>query len=196
MTEISLATLKRTQQQLLASAEELRELQGVLITGDASVLERHSLVLEQVRELKERYTQERDALTTPIDGGRRLFTTQYDALKRFAENNKIDVKTVSHRIKIERDIVVECSFRNLRLSTLEGLEQLQTLRKLDLSSNWQLESLQSIPCKALEHLDATSCSLCGDLSALTEAIKLKFLSVYMNTSLRSRICNTKCVNHE
>jgi hypothetical protein len=46
MTPITLDTLRKTQEQLVAMRDELKELQGALVVGDASVLDRHKLVME------------------------------------------------------------------------------------------------------------------------------------------------------
>jgi hypothetical protein len=48
--------------------------------------------MEQIRELKESFVAQRDALSTALPDGRRLYTGQYEALEKFASNNKLDVQ--------------------------------------------------------------------------------------------------------
>jgi hypothetical protein len=185
MTPITLDTLRKTQEQLLAMRDELKELQGVLAVGDASVLDRHKLVMEQIRELKESFVTQRDALSTTLPDGRRLFPGQYEALEKFASNNELDVQTLFSKVVIEGGVVVECNFERLGLATLEGLEGLQRIRALDVRNNYDLTSLTGIPTKALEKLDAGWCGLTADLSELSGADKLKALDVRGNAGLTS-----------
>ena len=185
MTQITLDTLRKTQEQLVAMRDELKELQGALAVGDASVLDRHKLVMEQIRELKESFVAQRDALSTTLPDGRRLFPGQYEALEKFASNNELDVQALFSRITIEGGVVVECNFGGLGLTTLEGLEGLQRIRALDVRNNYDLTSLTGIPTKALEKLDAGWCGLTADLSELSGADKLKALDVRGNAGLTS-----------
>jgi hypothetical protein len=150
MTPITLDTLRKTQEQLVAMRDELKELQGALVVGDASVLDRHKLVMEQIRELKESFVAQRDALSKALPDGRRLYTGQYEALEKFASNNKLDVQKLFSGITIEGGVVVECNFERLGLTTLEGLEGLQRIRTLNVYYNAGLTSLKGIPTKALE----------------------------------------------
>jgi hypothetical protein len=185
MTPITLATLRKTQEQLLAMRDELKELQGALAVGDASVLDRHKLAIEQIRELKESFVAQRDALSTTLPDGRRLFPGQYEALEKFASNNKLNVQKLFSAITIEGGVVVACNFSELGLTTLEGLEGLQRIIKLSVWGNKDLTSLKGIPTKALEVLDADWCGLTGDLSELSGAGKLKYLGVDRNAGLTS-----------
>jgi Leucine-rich repeat (LRR) protein len=185
MTPITLETLRKTQEQLLAMRDELKELQGALAVGDASVLDRHKLVMEQIRELKESFVAQRDALSKALPDGRRLYTGQYEALETFASNNKLNVQELFSKITIEGGVVVECNFSELGLTTLEGLEGLQRIRALDVCNNEGLTSLKGIPTKALEELYAYRCSLTGNLSELSGADKLKELYVGGNKGLTS-----------
>jgi hypothetical protein len=185
MTQITLDTLRKTQEQLVAMRDELKELQGALAVGDASVLDRHKLVMEQIRELKESFVAQRDALSTTLPDGRRLFSGQYEALEKFASNNELDVQALFSRITIEGGVVVECNFGGLGLTTLEGLEGLQRIIKLSVWGNKGLTSLKGIPTKALAVLGAHDCGLTGDLSELSGADKLKDLRVEKNKDLTS-----------
>jgi hypothetical protein len=185
MTPITLETLRKTQQQLLAMRDELKELQGALAVGDASVLDRHKLVMEQIRELKESFVAQRDALSTTLPDGRRLFPGQYEALEKFASNNKLDVQKLFSRITIEGGVIVECDFERLGLTTLKGLEGLQRIRALDVYNNSGLTSLKGIPTKALEELYAYECGLTGDLSELSGADNLRMFLVANNQGLTS-----------
>jgi hypothetical protein len=185
MTPITLETLRKTQQQLLAMRDELKELQGALAVGDISVLDRHKLVMEQIRELKESFVAQRDALSKALPDGRRLYTGQYEALEKFASNNKLDMQRLFSKITIEGGLVVECNFGGLGLTTLEGLEGLQRIRKLNTAVNKALTSLKGIPTKALEELSAYGCGLTGDLSELSGADKLEVLYVSHNEGLTS-----------
>jgi hypothetical protein len=183
MTPITLETHRKTRQQLLAMRDELKELQGVLAVGDISVLDRHKLVMEQIRELKESFVAQRDALSTTLPDGRRLFPGQYEALEKFASNNELDVQTLFSKVVIEGGVIIECNFERLGLTTLEGLEGLQRIRALNVYYNAGLTSLKGIPTKAIEWLRADLCGFTGDLSELSGADKLKVLYVRGNAGL-------------
>ena len=183
MTPITLATLRKTPEQLLAMRDELKELQGALAVGDASVLDRHKLVMEQIRELKESFVAQRDALSTTLPDGRRLFPGQYKALEKFASNNKLDVQKLFSKITIEGGVVVECDFERLGLTTLEGLERLQRIRALNVRHNEDLTSLKGIPTKALEILEARGCGLTGDYTFLSKAPNLSDLHLEHSPNL-------------
>jgi hypothetical protein len=185
MTPITLKTLRKTQQQLLAMRDELKELQGALAVGDASVLDRHKLVMEQIRELKESFVTQRDLLFKVFPSGQVLVRPQYEALERFASNNKLDVQKLFSKVVIEGGVVVACNFSELGLTTLEGLEGLQRIRALYVYNSADLTSLKGIPTKALEVLGASWCGLTGDLSELSGAEKLKELGVSGNAGLTS-----------
>jgi hypothetical protein len=185
MTPITLETLRKTQEQLVAMRDELKELQGALAVGDASVLDRHKLVMEQIRELKESFVAQRDALSTALPDGRRLYTGQYEALEKFASNNKLDVQKLFSKITIEGGVVAECNFSHMNLTTLSGLQGLVRVRRLGVYGNERLTSLKGIPTKAIERIEAAFCGLTGDLSELSGADKLKELTVYGNDGLTS-----------
>jgi hypothetical protein len=184
MTQITRDTLKDTQRQLKASCEELKELQGILATGDGSVLDRHALVIEQIRELQKSYVEQRDALSITLGSGR-LWSSQYEALERFAGNNNLAVTWLLSRITVESGVVVECNFSSRGLTTLKGLDRLGTICKLNINRNPQLASLEGIPTRAIEKLWARECGLAGDLSELRGADKLKWLNVEENAGLIS-----------
>jgi hypothetical protein len=185
VTQIALETLQATQRQLKASRDELVELQNVLATGDASVLDRHALVIEQIRELQKAFVEQRDALSVALIDGGRLFAPQFEALQIFARNNDLDIEALLLGMTIENAVVVECDLECMNLTTLQGLERLRTIRKLYIQTNERLTSLAGIPTRALEELDASDCDLTGDLSELSCADRLKALSVSNNESLTS-----------
>jgi hypothetical protein len=178
-----------TRDTLRERARELRELQGILATGDASALDRHALVVDQIRELKKTYQEQLDLLSTELPRGRRLFTPQYEALERFAKNNKIGVTGLLPQITIKGNVIVECRFGGYdwipKLTTLDGLQELSTVRKLDISHNYGLPTLKGIPTQQLENLDASSCALVGDLTELRNATKLNKLDVSANPLFNS-----------
>jgi hypothetical protein len=185
MTEITPETLKQTRKELIARRDELIELQGVLANGDASVLDRHALVMEQILELKKTFIEQRDALAVRLPDGTRLWRDQYEALERFASNNNLSIETVLSKITVEGGVVTECYFSYMNLSTVLGLEGLVRLRQLSVSGNKGLTSLKGIPTQAIEEINANWCGLTGDLSALSGADKLKELRVSGNSGLTS-----------
>jgi hypothetical protein len=185
MTEIILKTLQETREQLRVAYEQLKELQGELINGEAAAVARLELQLEQLAVLKEEFIQQREALLTTLSDGRRLFADQYEALKRFAENNGRDVREFFADINIKNECIVECRFSGQVLTTLEGLEPLRTLKNLSIDYCTRLKSLRGVPTYALEWVDAKSCGLVGDLSELAGAAKLRHLNIADNKALRS-----------
>jgi hypothetical protein len=172
MTEMNCTTLKHTRQQLQAKADELQSLQEILFTGDSSVIDRHKLIIEQIRELKESYQK----LTTELPDGRRLLPQQYETLKTFARRNELKVQDLLKRITIEGGVITHGDFTNMNLTTLTGLGPLSTLRRLDVSNNYGLHSLRGIPTQGLEELQANSCYL-ENLANLYRATKLRVLGV-------------------
>ncbi len=185
MTEINLETLRETQKQLKAVCGELQELQGALFAGDPSVVDRHALVIEQIKELKDRFVEQFDSLSIKLPDGKRLLSDQFEALERFASNNKLAIDDVLSRITVEGGVVAECNFNKMGLRTLSGLEGLVRLRELSVSHNSELTSLKGIPTQAIERIDANWCGFTGDLSELSGADKLKGLHVFANKGLTS-----------
>jgi hypothetical protein len=185
MTHITLETLLETRRQLKATCEELATLQGELITGDAAALDRHTLVMEQIQKLKETFIEQQEVLTVRLPNGKRLWSDQYEALDRFASNNKLEMANVLSKIKVDGLTVTECDFSFMNLTTLSGLEGLVRLRKLRVKGNERLGSLQGIPHQAIESICATRCALTGNLSALSGAKKLSRLHVGGNIDLTS-----------
>ncbi len=174
MKQNNLDAAKDTRRQLQASCEERKTLQGLLFSGDASVLDRQALVMEQC-----------DALRVTLPDGKSLLRGQYEALEKLARSNKREVEELLPRITIEGVIVVECDFSSLGVTTLKGLEGLGTLRKVNLGHNRRLSSLKGIPTQAIEAILAVACGLTGDLSELRRADRLKQLSVSTNKGLTS-----------
>jgi hypothetical protein len=185
MTDITLKTLQETQKELLAKREELQGLQGELITGDASVLERHRLVIEQIQRLKDVFIEQREALSTVLPDGTKLWPGQHEALERFADNNKLDINLVLSKITVEGSVVTGCDFSEMKLTTLAGLKGLVRLRSLSVSGNPRLTSLEGMPMQAIEEIYANACGLKDDLSALSGADALKTLNITGNHSLTS-----------
>jgi hypothetical protein len=183
MTEITPETLKQTRKEPIARRDELIELQGVLANGDASVLDRHALVIEQILELKKTFIEQREALTVGLPDGIRLWRDQYEALERFASNNKLVIDTVLSGIKVEGGVVTECDFGGRNLTTLSGLEGLVRLRRLTVYGNQGLTSLKGIPTQAIEVIDARGCGLTGDHTFLSKGKNLKTLQVSANPAL-------------
>jgi hypothetical protein len=181
MTKINPNYLTQTRQQLQAKADELQSLQELLFTGDASVIDRHKLIIEQIRELKESYQKQCEAFTTELPDGRRLLPQQYEALKTFARRNELKVQDLLKRITIEGGVITHGDFTNMNLTTLSGLGPLSTLRCLDVSDNDGLHSLKGIPTQRLEELKALSCSLTGDHTFLSNAPFLRMLDFSLNT---------------
>ncbi len=150
------------------------------------MLDRHTLVMEQIRELKESFVAQRDALSTTLPDGRRLFPGQYEALEKFASNNRLDTRELlSWHITIEGGVITGCDFVSQRLKTLEGLESVGTVRRLNVSWNEYLPSLKGISTKELEVILAQRCDLIGDLSELSGADKLKKLDISDNINVSS-----------
>ncbi len=120
MTDITPEKLKQTREELIAKRDELVELQGVLATGDASVLDRHALVMEQIQELRKTFIEQSEALSTVLPDGRRLWPGQYEALERFASNNKLSVERVLSRISVVGGVVTECILYYMSMYILSG----------------------------------------------------------------------------
>jgi len=147
------------------------------------------LVISQIRELKKIYQEQLDLLSTELPNGQRLFTPQYEALERFAKKNQLGLTGLISYITVKGNAIVECRFGGYywgsSLTTLEGLQALSTLRKLDISHNYRLPTLRGIPTQQREYLDASSCALVGDLAELRNATKLKKLDVSANPLFNS-----------
>jgi hypothetical protein len=185
MTDITLKTLQETREQLKASLGQLEELRKEGVTGDSAMLARVELQMEQITALKEKFIEQREALSTVLPDGTKLWPDQYQALERFASNNQLHIESVLSRITVEGGIVIACDFFQMNLTTLSGLEGLVRLRKLDVSYNRHLTSLKGIPTQAIEEIWAWNCGLTGDLSELSGADKLKLLGVGGNKGLTS-----------
>jgi hypothetical protein len=202
MTEITLKTLQETREQLNASYEQLKQLKGECITGDSDVITRLELQMAQITELKEKFIEQHEALSTVLPDGTKLWPGQFESLERFASNNGLDIESVRSRITVEGGIVTGCDFSKMALTTLSGLEGLVRLRKLKVNYNPRLTSLKGIPTQAIESISAECCGFTGDLSELSGADKLKDLDVSSNkgvTSLKGiptqaieRICASWC----
>jgi hypothetical protein len=177
-------TLTHTHQQLQAKADELQSLQELLFTGDASVIDRHKLIIEQIRDLKESYQKQCEAFTTELPDGQRLFTPHYEALKAFARNNELSIQELPE-IRTEGGFAIACGFSGIDLTTLEGLQEIQTIQTLKVSFNRELKSLKGLPTSAIQEIDATCCGLTGDLSELRDASQLKKIDVFGNRFLTS-----------
>jgi hypothetical protein len=177
MFEEKRKTLKETQAELKTAVEGLKELGGVLLTGDGSVLDRHSLALEKVREIRDEFAKQLDALCVVLDGDRKLYRPQYESLTRFAENNSIQIEDVLSRVEIKDGVVTKCVFEYQNLRTLEGLEGLPNVRELVLFGNRWLHSLRGVPVQSLQKIDVRYCGLWGDLMDLQGASSLNFALV-------------------
>lgn len=184
MTGMNNNTLSHNHQQLRAKADELQSLQELLFSGDASVLDRHKLIVEQIQELKDEYKKQFEACNTKLLDGRRLFTPQYEALKTFARRNKLKVHDLLERITIEGGVVTRGDLTHMHLRTLTGLEPLSTLTWLDVSNNYGLHSLKGIPTQGLQELHANWCWL-ENLADLCGTTQLRVLNVKGNDPLIS-----------
>ena len=185
MTNITLKTLQETREQLNASYEQLKQLKGECINGDSDMLARLELQMEQITALKEKFIEQREALSTVLPDGTKLWPGQFESLERFASNNGLGINLVLSKITVEGGVVTECDFEGMGLTTLSGLEGLVRLRKLNVHGNSELTSLKGIPTQAIEKISAAWCSLTGDLSELSGADKLKVLRVANNQELTS-----------
>jgi hypothetical protein len=185
MTNITLKTLQETREQLTASYEQLIELQGELINGNASLLKRHELVIKQIQRLKDAFIEQHEALSTVLTSGTKLRPGQFQSLERFASNHGLDIYNVRLRSHFEGGFVTECDFSRMNLTTLSGLEGLVRLRSLNVAGNPDLRSLKDIPLQAIEVIYLTRCGLTGDLAELAGANMLKKLLIGANKGLTS-----------
>lgn len=121
----------------------------------------------------------------PSLDGSVLSKVQFDALKMFAESNKVDIAKLLSNVTIENGLITEAQFADCGLTSLEFLRPITSIRVLDISENQELESLKGVPTEALEELIADSCNLKGLSPELNEAKGLRRLSLWANFNLGS-----------
>jgi hypothetical protein len=174
-----------TRDSLRTASEELSQLHVDMLTVPSIDLGRGAMALESVRELKDTFSQQLSRYCERLEDGRLLLKPLYRALARFCLNNDTPLEGVLRKATIEGGVVVACHFDYCGLTTLEGLEDVWSLRELCVFANENLSSLRGIPTQNLEWIDASNCGLVGDLSAIATARRLRFVDVDSNPWLTS-----------
>jgi hypothetical protein len=178
----SIESLRKSRQQMKAASDELIQLRQELLSSPTPTqLDRTELVIEQLKKLKAEF----DTHFIITDDKRMLFRPQHKALELFAANNKLDLSTVISKVSIERGLAVRGHFTRLGLRTLHGLEDISSLRILNIDWNKNLSSLSGVPHESLATVQAHNCGLRGDLSALAQCLNLQYLWVWDNPLLTS-----------
>jgi hypothetical protein len=195
MTNTTLQTIQQTRQALSEGLEELKLSKATLLAAKCTI-EQHQEVFDRIKALKESYQQQLNDFLVSLPDGRLLLRPQYEALEKFTFNNDkpardpfrwgwASVSGIKPIVVIKGNVIVECDFADYGLRTLEGLEAIWSIRKLDLSENPSLTSLKGIPTKEIEEISAHECGLSGDLSEIAGASKLRKLRVSSNRELTS-----------
>jgi hypothetical protein len=137
-----------------------KELDAKIASADSLLWSGDASAPEQVQELHESALPPREALAVEIDRGRHRIIPHYEALTRFAQYTGVAIRDILSLIEVENGVVeIECCLTP-RLTTLEGLEHLATVKRIDLALQ-PIASLRGIPLQALEHLSGSSCDIKG-----------------------------------
>jgi hypothetical protein len=176
--------LHEARKQLAAAYEELRD-QGRLANSTQDYDLGHLVAaIERAREVRDEFKLELKGYSIQLDDGREIFPHQYEALNVFAANNSLDVQKLWQGVIIKDRRIVTAEFRDLGITTLEGLDEIHSLKELDVMDS-PLTSLKGIPTGEIEVIRAFHCDLRGDLSVLQSAKRLKVLIVQNNFNLAS-----------
>jgi hypothetical protein len=179
-----LQNLKETHQALKEGCDELKLTLEELRIGRCTIDQKQEVV-DRIKALKELYQQQIQELSLTLPDGRTLLRPQYEALERFAGNNNLKVEDLLDGVTINGHAIVECDFSDSELTTLEGLQGVWSIKKLNVRWNKGLTSLKGIPTQEIEEIDAYQCDLTGDLSEIAGASKLRTLDVRWNKGLTS-----------
>jgi len=81
--------------------------------------------------------------------------------------------------------IKELIIANTKIKSLDGIEKLQNLKKLELTSNKNLQSISAINSINVENLIINSCNKISDLKSLTQNKSIKFLYIDKLDSIKT-----------